>query len=223
MAEGFKTRRGGGTSKQPFGVLTANFPSGTVTVSNGSISFTATSSPALFTIPEAGTWTATAVDGSKRASKSVTVSTQGEVVSVTLVYEVDLYNAGDECTSVTGGWSLAMTGVSWAEKLATSIYLNNDDSQYCYIYTGKAINMANYSVLNVGVSDAWAGNYGHMYIDVGDGAARMESTSTGSRTYTLDVSAVTSGVVKVGVQGHWSDDMNQKSTFGMDVIRIWLS
>ena len=218
----------GGGGGEVFALIQQPYPAGsTCTCSKGDIVLTAkdTSGLAIFAVTEAGTWTITTTNGTQTKTTTVEITTKGETVtSAELVYESYLYDAGEEYTALTGGWASTQSGVASVEKFEEYISLNNEDSWDCYIYTGKAINMANYSVLNVRVSDAWATNgNGYMYIDVGDGTARMESASTGSRTYTLDVSAVTSGVVKVGAQGYWSDDMNTKSSFGMEVIRIWLS
>lgn len=221
MAEGFKTRRGGGTSKQPFGVLTVNFPSGTVTVSNGTISMTATGSPALFAIPETGTWTATAVDGSHSKSTTVSFTTQGQIETVTLVYELVLYDAGDECTAASGGWSLVAQGVSSAEKQSDCIYLFNNDGQEASATSKKSIAMTDYTTLNVKLKDGWKTNSG--YFEFSAGSATKTTSSLGAKTHTLDISAVSSGKVKFRPHGLWSDNSNELSECGVYISRVWLS
>lgn len=228
MAEGFKTRRGGSKPTQPFALIQQPYPVGsTCTCSKGDIVLTApdTSGLALFAIPEAGTWTVTSTDGTDSKAQTVEVSTQGEtIVAPALAYELVLYDAGNEYSSITGGWAVTNSGVSSATKNATSIYLNNDDNWNCYTYSGKAVNMADYTTIHVKVSNAWRTNSnGYMYIDVGGQSAYMTSKSTGARTYTLDISKITSGAVKVGTIGYWSDDAGQKSSFGIEITKIWLS
>lgn len=59
------------------------------------------------TVGATGTYTvtATATDGSgKTKSTTVSITADGQSESVTLRYELVLYNYGDQCESVTGGW-----------------------------------------------------------------------------------------------------------------------
>lgn len=59
------------------------------------------------TVGATGTYTvtATATDGSgKSKSQSVSIKAAGQVESVSLSYKIYLYNKGDECTDITGGW-----------------------------------------------------------------------------------------------------------------------
>lgn len=197
MAEGFKTRRGGGTSKQPFGVLTANFPSGTVTVSNGSISMTATGTPALFTIPEAGTWTVKAVDGSHSKSTTISFTTQGQVENVELSYELVLFGSGKDNTAVTGGWSV-YTGYdhngidsgtyiedvgNYLEAFGTSPSVSAVQNKFG---TAQAVDCKNYTQLVVNVAEVWSGG-DDWTVTVG-GASRKLSEGENL----LDISKITS-------------------------------
>ena len=78
-----------GVSSKPYAVIGVTYPSGsTCTCTNGSKTLTAkdTSGKALFVIPSAGTWTVKAVSGSKSTSKTVSITAEGQVESVTLVY-----------------------------------------------------------------------------------------------------------------------------------------
>ena len=94
MGEAFITRRGGGT---PYAVIGVTYPSGSVcTCTNGTLTLTAkdTTGKALFVIPSAGTWTVKAVSGSKSTSKTVSITAEGQVATVTLSYELVLFNNG---------------------------------------------------------------------------------------------------------------------------------
>lgn len=106
---------GCGTGKL-FAVISVTYPAGSVcTCSDGTTTLTAkdTSGKALFNVPSAGTWTVTArtADGSKEKSVNITITAAGQVESVTIIYVPYLYNHGDECTDLTGGWqSRALKG-----------------------------------------------------------------------------------------------------------------
>lgn len=90
-----------------YAVIGVTYPSGaTCTCTNGSTTLTAkdTSGKEMFIIPSAGTWTVTATSGSKTKSKAVEITAEGQTESIILRYELLLYDAGDQCTDVTGGW-----------------------------------------------------------------------------------------------------------------------
>ena len=81
----------------PYAVIGVTYPSGaTCTCTNGSKTLTAkdTTGKALFVIPSAGTWTVKAVKGSKSKSKAVSITAEGQVKTVTLAYELVLFNNG---------------------------------------------------------------------------------------------------------------------------------
>lgn len=88
---------GGGTKL--FAAIGVTYPEGSVlTCTNGTKTLTAknTSGQWVFAIPETGTWTVTATDGTNTSSKSVEITAEGQNVSVNLAYRTEgyLYNAG---------------------------------------------------------------------------------------------------------------------------------
>lgn len=90
--------------------IAVTWPAGsTCTCANGSTVLTApdTSGSYTFTVPSTGTWTVSCTDGDKTKSASVSITTEGQAENVTLTYTLYLYDAGNEYTSTTGGWSLA--------------------------------------------------------------------------------------------------------------------
>lgn len=97
----------GTASGDIYAIIAVTYPAGsTCTCSDGTTTLTArdTSGKALFNVPSAGTWTVSCTDGSSTVSKSVTITATGQVESVSLYFLLWLYNKGDECISVTGGW-----------------------------------------------------------------------------------------------------------------------
>lgn len=78
-----------GVSSKPYAVIGVTYPLGsTCTCTNGSKTLTAkdTSGKAIFVIPSAGTWTVKAISGSKSTSKTVSITAEGQVETVTLAY-----------------------------------------------------------------------------------------------------------------------------------------
>lgn len=88
---------GSGLASKPYAVIGVTYPSGsTCTCTNGSKTLKAndTSGKAIFVIPSAGTWTVKAVKDSKSKSKAVSITAEGQVETVELVYETYLFREG---------------------------------------------------------------------------------------------------------------------------------
>lgn len=84
-----------GGSGKVYAAISVTYPAGSVcTCTNGSKTLTAedTSGTALFVIPEAGTWTVTAVSGDKIKSQTVEITAEGQVENVELKYELVLFD-----------------------------------------------------------------------------------------------------------------------------------
>lgn len=96
MGECFITRRGGGGAKA-FAVIGVTYPAGSVcTCTDGSktLKLKDTSGQGFFLIPYAAAWTVTATDGTNTKAQSVEITSEGQSESVTLSYEVFLFNNG---------------------------------------------------------------------------------------------------------------------------------
>ena len=202
MGEAFITRRGGGT---PYAVIGVTYPSGSVcTCTNGTLTLTAkdTSGKALFVIPSAGTWTVKAVSGSKSKSKAVSITAEGQVETVTLTYELVLFNNG------------VVSGYAWNSSNFDSGYGDAKVSNgliYLYGYTGgddislqsgwgeigisSAIDLSDYSTLKVRLNKIDSAD-GTAKIQVGttalgDNTATKNVTLTAGTTTSLDISSIT--------------------------------
>lgn len=95
-------------------VIAVTYPEGSVcTCSNGTKTLKArdTGGRALFNVL-LGEWTVSCTDGSSTASQTVSITTEGQIESVTLSYFTYYYNKGNTCDSVTGGWVKTGTGGS---------------------------------------------------------------------------------------------------------------
>ena len=99
---------GGGGSKVVASIV-VTYPAGsTLTCTLGSKVLTAkdTSGKWVFGLPSIGNWVIKATSGSKSKSKTVSITAEGQVKNVTLMFEAILWEAGaDQNTSMTGGFA----------------------------------------------------------------------------------------------------------------------
>lgn len=133
------------------------------------------------TVNATGTYTvtATATDGSgKSKSTTVSITAESQSESVTLIYSLMLYDAGDECTDVTGGWVADAKGSSdggW--NLVKPTLTKNSDSMTVAMLTyegngcvhmTKSVDMSEYTTLKATISDFSGGSNtdGHDYISI---------------------------------------------------------
>ena len=109
------------------------------------------------TVNAKGTYTvtATATDGSgKTKSTTVSITTDGQSESVTLIYELILFDGGDN-TSVTGGWK--GKGVTPTVSNVLSFSITNTDPTFpkaASVYTGNKFDLSKYNKLTVVKSEA---------------------------------------------------------------------
>ena len=202
MGEAFITRRGGGT---PYAAIGVTYPSGSVcTCTNGTLTLTAkdTSGKAIFVIPSAGTWTVKAVKGSQSASKAVSITAEGQVETVTLSYELVLFNNGVvsgyawDSSNADSGYGIAQVsdgliylyGCTWDNGLALK-------PGWGEIGISSAISLSDYSTLKVRLNKT-DGAEGTAKIQVGttvlgDNTATTTVTLTAGTTTSLDISSIT--------------------------------
>ena len=204
MGEAFITRRGGSSAKV-YAVIGVTYPAGsTCTCTDGAKTLTAkdTTGKAIFVIPSAGTWMVKAVKGSQSASKAVSITADGQVKTVTLTYEMILFNNG------------VIGGIKWdASDVDSADYCTNSVSDVIWLSgmvydnglvlvapaatrgISSAIDLTNYNKVNVRVKQV-SSNTGTAEIDVGtsalgDQTATANITLTAGQTSSLDISSVT--------------------------------
>ena len=224
MGEAFITRRGGGT---PYAAIGVTYPSGSVcTCTNGTLTLTAkdTSGKAIFVIPSAGTWTVKAVSGSKSTSKAVSISAEGQVETVTLMFELILFDGGDN-TGVTGGWTYTITNHGYAgspvreDKLTvgTTLYWfpgrtwndggTDQNSKDGYAHTKNKIDVTKYNTITA------VSNYANGHLTVGNASVALKVG-----TVSLDISALT-GSYEVRLGDTVSGDRCSK----VEISKLYLS
>lgn len=105
MGDAFIVRRGGGGA---FAMILVNYPAGsTVTCTNSSGKKDISATQRLFYVKKSTlpiSCVVSMTDGILSKSKTVNITYEGQSEVVTLIYELYLYDAGDEFTDVTGGW-----------------------------------------------------------------------------------------------------------------------
>lgn len=144
--------------------ITVTYPANsTCTCSDGITTLTdtntgATEKTVIFTVPNTGTWTVNCTDGDKTKSATVSITTDGQAENVTLTYELYLYDAGNEYTSTTGGWSLAesngdLSGESLDKNtnnmMFSSSYVHGSHFANGFLCPVNAIDLTSYNLMRI--------------------------------------------------------------------------
>lgn len=179
-----------------YAVIGVTYPSGSVcTCSNGSVTLTAkdTTGKAIFVIPSAGTWTVTAVSGSKSTSKAVSITAEGQVETVELTYGLYIFKNG---SGLTSEYSIKSNSIISAPTVSddTISWSGNSSSGGVAFYIDPAVALSGYTKLCVDFecSYNYGGNYG-MGFGVGTDAAA--STTINNTNWTAKVTSVAQGII----------------------------
>lgn len=150
-------------------------------------------------VDSAGDWTvAITADGQEPESRVVEITNNGQTVSIVIAYEIVLYDSGDQCIEVTGGWEIKKdssdNGFN-AEFKEDSIlikcgeYWTGGD-----VHTKATINRGVLTTLCADVSVSGGNNV--------DGAFHMEyggssiNIPKGDNTVKLDIASINNQIVK---------------------------
>ena len=171
------------------------------------------------------TITATATDGSgKTKSTTVSITADGEVKTATLVYELILFDGGDN-TGVTGGWAYTITDDGYGTPdvrgdnltVGTTLYWlpgrswnaggTDQKSRSGYAHTKNKIDVTNYNTITA------VSNYAEGHLTVGNASVAL---TVG--TVSLDISALT-GSYEVRLGDTASGDACSK----VEISKLYLS
>ncbi len=186
------------------------------------------------TVGTTGTYTitATATDGSgDTKSDTVSITADGQSKSVTLVYwDGTLYNAGDEYTAQTGGWTCVVNGSStaYATKTNNQLFVSvNQTSSTAYARTANKISLTGFTKIQATVSaqthsSSWDGNERCKLLvsasaDLSDPVASAQPTTNDAQTLSLDINLT--GTYYVGIKAA----AGTASTVSMTVTKIKLA
>ena len=145
----------------PYAAIGVTYPAGSVcTCAKGTKSYKAknTSGLALFAVPETGEWTVSCTDGTQTASQPVSITAEGQAATVKLAYNLRLFDNGDECTDVTGGWTIS--GYQFGYPPASDMLIKptitdrillygKDEAQVVGMGTANSIDLTGYSKLSI--------------------------------------------------------------------------
>ena len=210
-----------------YAAIGVTYPSGSVcTCTNGTLTLTAkdTSGKAIFVIPSAGTWTVTATDGTNTRSESVEITTEGQIVSVTLSYELLLFDGG-----VVEPWKVIQAKPT--ATISDTIYLYASAPTtpvVSAVRTTNKINLSGYSMLKYTVTQNVNPEVAFMCVTSSTSApisaglsnavtsavtAYGQPTATG--IYSVDVSTINAEYYISLAAGHYP-------TSGLRVSKVWL-
>lgn len=153
-------------------------------------------------LKEYGTYTITATNDTDTTTQDVLVDMATEF-DIEMSYKLYLYNLGDECESVTGGWK---QGAYYDNAEATK----NDNSLYLHSYraifmTNNKINLTNYEKLKMHIADCTPrnANKASHFLMIGDNNSisngapsdwsdwiKNEDNSSGELIMMLDINSV---------------------------------
>lgn len=204
---------GSGFASKPYAVIGVTYPSGsTCTCTNGSKTLTAkdTSGKAIFVIPSAGTWTVTAVSGSKSTSKAVSITAEGQVETAELAYDYIIFSNETGLNSVySDGGGGAAVKVSTDSSGIKILNFPSGGGYNRMAYIKPSIDLTKYSTLKI---SGYAGANRRFCVwrqtpnsnNTGIVASATMSAGSAPSSYTIDVSNL-SGNCYLGTEYAVSD------------------
>ena len=225
--------------------ISITYPAGsTCTVSNYKKTWTApnTSGSWTFKANEVGVYTIKAVSGSKSKEKEILITAEGQVATVTLTYELVLFDGsnGGDVTSLTGGWDNGGHNGSVTFSVdsdAIRYNYNVDQSQgeiartWC-IFTKNSINIAGYTTLKMTFKTMSGGRSWGIAVNTTNletlnpwynanpqfTAKVATTTIKGNQTLALSIGNVTKGYVLAYVTDVFSSYISHSCT----ITKVWL-
>ena len=173
--------------------INITYPAGsTCTCSDGTTTLSApdTSGTWVCTVPNAGKWTVSSTDGDKSKSADVVITTDGQTESVTLLYITHLFNNGDTCDAITGGWGIGSTSAGSASISGQQISIAANAQKSFSCGPKNKIDVSEYEALSVAVDSIGGGELSvYLYAtSISNPAAKVTTATTG--TVSLDISSV---------------------------------
>ena len=214
---------GGGGSKVVASIV-VTYPAGsTCTCTLGSRVLTAkdTNGKWVFGLPSIGNWVIKATSGSKSKSKTVSITAEGQVKNVTLMFEAILWEAGaDQNTSITGGFAANDTnyvkiGSSTVTITGNATYFGEGSTNWSYggnFYTKKKVAKDDFEYFCANITKNTGNNAGNKawlyaadkYNFTNDNTiARFEIPVTTGETgvFRIPLTGITSAVFGIRVYG----------------------
>ena len=183
--------------------INITYPAGsTCTCSDGTTTLSApdTSGTWACIVPNAGTWTVTSTSGAETDSKAVTITTDGQSISVELSYALFLFKPNAPSDIIAGEWEIPGNGTVTAEAELTVKSVNNyNGDRTISVRTKGQIDLTEYSTLQATCKASGGSN---TKLEVYSGSSVVASVAIGTdlTTVTVDISAL-SGLHSIGFGG----------------------
>lgn len=183
--------------------INITYPAGsTCTCSDGTTTLSApdTSGTWACIVPNAGTWTVTSTSGKETDSKTVTITTDGQSISVELSYALFLFKPNAPSDIIAGEWEMPWNSTVTAEaELVVKSVNNYNGNRDISARTKGQIDLTEYSTLQ---ATCKASGGSKTKLEVYSGSSVVASTAIGTSltTVTVDISAL-SGLHSIGFGG----------------------
>ena len=208
-------------------IINITYPAGsTCTVTNYKKTWTApnTSGSWTFKANEVGVYTVKAVSGSKGNEEEVLITAEGQAATVTLTFEMILFDGGDK-TGVTGGWASTITNSGYGSDdvrrdnltVGTTLYWlpgrgwngggTDQANRDGYAHTKKKIDVTKYNTITA------VSKHAEGHLTVGNASVALKVG-----TVSLDISALTGSYeVRLG------DTVNGDHCSKVEISKLYLS
>lgn len=226
-----------------YAIISVSYPEGstcTCTSSDESIIFTAkdTNGNALFNIPCNGTWTVICYDGAdydsseNKKSEIVEITSEGQSVNLYINYILLLYDSGNQCDEITGGWANRGKIMNDSFYKNNSFSFNSDNMKLSQSETGSSgtvstinkIPLSGYSVVKADVQfsselnnecDLWLTNATQYLYQNNISKASASAPYIGTLSLPLD-GTVNMAYIALGAMSNFSGSIN------FTITKVWL-
>lgn len=183
--------------------INITYPAGsTCTCSDGTTTLSApdTSGTWACIVPNAGTWTVTSTSGKETDSKTVTITTDGQSISVELSYALFLFKPNAPSDIIAGEWEMPVNSTVTAEaELVVKSVNNYNGNRDISARTKGQIDLTEYSTLQA-TCKASGGSDTKLEVYSGSSVVASAAIGTSLTTVTVDISAL-SGLRSIGFGG----------------------
>ncbi len=183
--------------------INITYPAGsTCTCSDGTTTISApdTSGTWACIVPNAGTWTVTSTSGKETDSKTVTITTDGQSISVELSYALFLFKPNAPSDIIAGEWEIPGNSTVTAEaELVVKSVNNYNGNRDISARTKGQIDLTEYSTLQA-TCKASGGSNTKLEVYSGSSVVASAAIGTNLTTVTVDISAL-SGLHSIGFGG----------------------
>ena len=183
--------------------INITYPVGsTCTCSDGTTTLSApdTSGTWACAVPNAGTWTVTSTSGTESDSKAVSITTDGQSVSVELSYALFLFKPNAPSDIMAGEWDMPVNStVTTGEELTVKSVNNYNGDRTFSVRTKGQVDLTEYNTLQA-TCKASGGSNTKLEVYSGPTAVASAAIGTELTTVTVDISAL-SGLHSIGFAG----------------------